>query len=55
MERRLEEFPLWAIEQAYKWEVRGETKLPTLAQFIADTRLAMGSATLSRMRMLSSL
>jgi len=51
----LEELPLWAIRQAYKWAVRGEARLPSLAQFIADTRLAMGSRTLARQRMLDEL
>ena len=38
----LEEFPLYAIRKATRWSVRGCQKLPTLAAFVADVRLAIG-------------
>ena len=39
----LEDFLLFAIRKAAKWTVVGRTKLPSVAEFIADVRLAMGS------------
>lgn len=51
----LEGFPLWAIRIAYKWAVTTSTKMPSLAEFIADVKLAIGSKTLRRKRMLEAL
>jgi hypothetical protein len=51
----LEEFPLFAIRKAAKWSVRGCQKLPSLAAFIADVRLAIGSGVLERARLLEFL
>ena len=51
----LEEFPLYAIRKAYKWAVRSEIKLPTLAGFIRDVKLAIGSDVLSRRKLLVGL
>lgn len=51
----LEGFPLWAIRIAYKWAVTISTKMPSLAEFIADVKLAIGSKTLRRKRMLEAL
>lgn len=48
----LEEFPLYAIRKAYRWAVRGREKLPPLAAFIADTRLAVGTGVLARRKLL---
>jgi hypothetical protein len=43
------------IRKAYKWAVRGEAKLPTLAAFIRDVKLAIGSGVLERQRLLVGL
>lgn len=51
----LEGFPLYAIRKAYKWAIRSETKLPTLAAFICDVRLAIGAGVLERKRLLERL
>jgi hypothetical protein len=48
----LEEFPLYAIRKACRWSVRGCQKLPPLAAFIADVRLAIGPGVLERRRLL---
>lgn len=48
----LEEFPMYAIRKAYKWAIRGGNKLPSLAAFIADVRLAIGTNVLARRRLL---
>lgn len=48
----LEEFPMYAIRKAYKWAVRGGDRLPSLAAFIADVRLAIGTNVLTRRRLL---
>lgn len=48
----LEDFPLWCIKIAARWAVRGEDRLPTLAGFIKNVRLAMGNNTLERKRLL---
>ncbi|RXG86227.1 hypothetical protein [Bradyrhizobium vignae] len=34
----LEDFPLFAMRKAAKWTVVGRTKLPSVAEFIADVR-----------------
>lgn len=44
----LDEFPMYAIRKAYKWAIRGGNKLPSLAAFIADVRLAIGTNVLTR-------
>jgi len=51
----LEEFPLYAIRKAYKWAMRSEGKLPTIAAFIAAVRLAIGPGVLERRRLLTKL
>jgi hypothetical protein len=51
----LEEFPLFAIRRACRWSVRGCQKLPSLAAFIADVRLAIGPGVLERRRLLGRL
>lgn len=51
----LEDFPLYAIRKAYKWAVRGRDKLPSLASFIGDVRLAIGTNVLTRKRLLDNL
>lgn len=48
----LQEFPLYAIRKAYRWAVRGENKLPTLAAFIVDVKLSVGSNVLARKKFL---
>lgn len=48
----LEQYPMYAIRKAYKWAIRGSNKLPTLASFIKDVQLAIGSNVLTRKRML---
>lgn len=48
----LEEYPLYAIRKAYKWAIRGEGKLPSLASFIRDVKLAIGSNVLARKKLL---
>ncbi|WP_181182993.1 hypothetical protein [Mesorhizobium sp. B3-2-1] len=51
----MEDFPLYAIRKAYKWAVRGRDKLPSLASFIGDVRLAIGTNVLTRKRLLDNL
>lgn len=51
----LEEFPLYAIRKAARWAKRGSQKLPTIAAFIADVRLAIGPGVLERLRILARL
>lgn len=51
----LEDFPLFAIRKAAKWAVVGRTKLPSVAEFIADVRLAIGTGVLERQRLLRGL
>lgn len=51
----LQEFPLYAIRQAAKWAVRSEHRLPSIASFIGDVRLAVGGAVLQRRLMLDRL
>jgi hypothetical protein len=48
----LEEFPLYAIRKAAKWARRGEKKMPDLASFIKDVKLAVGTGVLERKRLL---
>nr|WP_245504998.1 hypothetical protein [Rhizobium leguminosarum] len=45
---QLGEFPLFAIRKAYRWAVRSEGKMPSLAAFIGDVRLAMGTNVVAR-------
>ncbi|WP_245274011.1 hypothetical protein [Rhizobium leguminosarum] len=40
---QLGEFPLFAIRKAYRWAVRCEGKMPSIAAFIFDVKLAMGN------------
>jgi len=49
----LEEFPLYAIRKAAKWTVVGRDKLPSVATFIADVKLAIGDGVLERRRLLA--
>ncbi len=51
----LESFPMFAIRKAYKWAVRGEGKLPSLAAFIKDVRLAMNLDVMARRRLMQQL
>jgi hypothetical protein len=51
----LEDYPMYAIRKAAKWTVVGRTKLPSLAEFIADVRSAVGSVVLESERRLTSL
>jgi hypothetical protein len=48
----LEEFPLYAIRKAARWAKRGSQRLPTIAAFIADVRLAIGPGVLERKKLL---
>jgi hypothetical protein len=48
----LEEFPLFAIRKAARWAVRGCQHFPSLAAFIVDTQLAIGSGVLAHQRLL---
>ncbi|WP_261316769.1 hypothetical protein [Rhizobium leguminosarum] len=48
---QLGEFPLYAIRKAYRWAVRSEGKMPSLASFIGDVKLAMGSKVQERKRL----
>ncbi|UPK23438.1 hypothetical protein [Bradyrhizobium sp. 131] len=47
--------PLYAIRKAAKWTVVGRTKLPSVAEFIADIRLAIGPGVMERDRLLRGL
>ena len=49
----LEEFPLFAIRKAAKWTVVGRDKLPSVAAFIADVKLAIGDGVLERRQLLA--
>lgn len=51
----LEDFPLYATRKAAKWTVIGRTKLPSVAEFIADIRLAIGPGVVERQRHLKAL
>jgi hypothetical protein len=46
--RYLEDFPMYAMRRACKWAVVLKDKLPSVAAFIADVRLAIGSGVLER-------
>ncbi|WP_208603616.1 hypothetical protein [Mesorhizobium loti] len=48
----LEEYPLYAIRKAYKWAIWGEGKLPSLAAFIRDVKLAVGNQVIERRNLL---
>ncbi|ANL71904.1 hypothetical protein AMC83_CH01921 [Rhizobium phaseoli] len=52
---QLGEFPLFAIRKAVRWAVRGEQKMPSLASFIADVRLAVGRQVLERQKLLQGM
>lgn len=49
----LEEFPLYAIRQAFRWAKRGCDRLPSIRSVIEDTRLAVGTNVLSRKQLLT--
>jgi len=51
----LEDFPLFAIRKAAKWAVVSKDRLPSVAAFIADVRLAIGTGVLERRRLLEGL
>lgn len=51
----LEDFSLYAIRKAAKSAVVGREKLPSVAAFIADVGLAIGSGVLERQRLLTGL
>ena len=48
----LQQYPMYAIRKAYKWAVRAEGKMPSLAAFISDVKLAVGSEVLTRQKRL---
>lgn len=48
-------YPLFAIRKAAKWAVVSQTKLPSVAAFIADVKLVIGSNVLQRERLLQGL
>lgn len=48
----LQGYPMYAIRKAYKWAVRGQSKIPSLASFIMDVKLATGSGVLARKKIL---
>jgi hypothetical protein len=51
----LEDLPMYAIRKAAKWTVVGRDKLPSVAAFIADVRLAIGTGVLERDRLVRGL
>lgn len=51
----LEDFPMYAIRRAAKWTVVSKDKLPSVAAFITDVKLAIGSNVLSRKRLVETL
>jgi hypothetical protein len=51
----LQEFPLYAIRKAYRWAVRSEQRLPALARFISDVKLAIGDKVLERKKLMIGL
>ena len=51
----LEDFPMYAIRKAAKWTVVSKDRLPSVAAFIADVRMAIGSNVLERKRLLEKL
>lgn len=51
----LGDFPLYAIRKAAKWTVTSKDRLPSVAAFIADVKLAIGPGVLERQRLLRSL
>jgi hypothetical protein len=44
----LKDFPLYAIRKAAKWTVTSKDKLPSVAAFIGDGKLAIGTGVLER-------
>lgn len=44
----LGDFPLYAIRKAAKWTVTSKDKLPSVAAFLADVKLAIGPGVLER-------
>ncbi|WP_246723991.1 hypothetical protein [Rhizobium leguminosarum] len=50
---QLGEFPLFAIRKAARWAIRGEQKMPSLAAFIGDTKIAMGRQAFARRKLLT--
>lgn len=51
----LGDFPLYAIRKAAKWTVTSKDKLPSVATFIADVKLAIGTGVLARRQNLENL
>lgn len=51
----LEGYPLYAVRKAARWARRGESKMPSLSDFIRDVKLAVGDKVLSRKRMLEQM
>jgi hypothetical protein len=51
----LEDYPLYAVRKAAKWTVVSREKLPSVAAFIADVKLAVGTGVLWRRRILAQL
>jgi hypothetical protein len=51
----LEDYPLYAIHKAAKWNVLSRDKLPSVATFVADVKLAIGAGVLERNRLLVTL
>ncbi|MGO8502805.1 hypothetical protein AB9F35_15070 [Rhizobium leguminosarum] len=51
---QLGEFPLFAIRKAARWAIRSEQKMPAMASFISDVRLAIGSNVVQRQSRLLS-
>jgi hypothetical protein len=51
----LGDYPLYAIRKAAKWTVTSRDKLPSVAAFINDVKLAIGSGVLERQRLLGGL
>jgi hypothetical protein len=48
----LGDYPLYAIRNAAKWTVTSRDKLPSVATFIADVKLAIGANVIERKRLL---
>jgi hypothetical protein len=51
----LGDYPLYGIRKAAKWTVTSRDKLPSVAAFIADVKLAIGVGVQERHRILNSL
>lgn len=49
------DFPMYAVEKAVRWNLMGSKKEPSIAELVADVRLAAGHRVLERRKALEDL